>query len=207
MGESIAMFRSANDLESRSLIVLAREGDHEAFGALCAQHEARLLRYALALCADLPVAEELAQDTFIAAWKSLRRFNGRCAFLTWLCSILIHLHQNRLRQTRRSAGKLARLVQDGHDSTGPLIDPGQRPDEALALSEQARILRECLEKLPRRHREVVLLRFYAQESLEGIAAALNCSVGTVKSRLFHALDKLRKMRRLGHDPWQTDKII
>lgn len=48
-------------------------------------------------------------------------------------------------------------------------------------------------KLPKKHRDVVYLRFYVDNSLEGIAAALNCSVGTVKSRLFHALEKLRKM--------------
>ena len=52
---------------------------------------------------------------------------------------------------------------------------------------------------PRKHQQVVYLRFYADDSLEGIAAALGCSVGTVKSRLFNALEKLRRMRELGEE--------
>ena len=54
-------------------------------------------------------------------------------------------------------------------------------------------MRQCVQALPAKHQQVIYLRFYVDDSLEGIAAALGCSVGTVKSRLFHALDKLRKM--------------
>ena len=54
----------------------------------------------------------------------------------------------------------------------------------------------CIQTLPVKHQQVIFLRFYADDSLEGIAAALGCSVGTVKSRLFHALDKLREMNAL-----------
>lgn len=57
-------------------------------------------------------------------------------------------------------------------------------------------MRACIRALPARHQHVVHLRFYADDSLEGIAAALGCSVGTVKSRLFHALEKLRGMNAL-----------
>ena len=57
-------------------------------------------------------------------------------------------------------------------------------------------MRNCIEALPPKHRQVIYLRFYVDDSLEGIAAALGCSVGTVKSRLFHALDKLRGMNAL-----------
>ena len=61
------------------------------------------------------------------------------------------------------------------------------------LREQAVLVRQCVQALPAKHQQVIYLRFYVDDSLEGIAAALGCSVGTVKSRLFHALDKLRKM--------------
>ena len=70
------------------------------------------------------------------------------------------------------------------------------PDQAAQLCEQAASVRTCIRALPTKHQQVVYLRFYVDDSLEGIAAALGCSVGTVKSRLFHALDKLRGMNAI-----------
>jgi RNA polymerase sigma-70 factor (ECF subfamily) len=67
------------------------------------------------------------------------------------------------------------------------------PDLAAVRREQAQALRRCIDALPSKHQQVIHLRFYVDDSLEGIAAALGCSVGTVKSRLFHALEKLRRM--------------
>ena len=70
------------------------------------------------------------------------------------------------------------------------------PEDSADHAETARVLRECLEELPAKQRAVVYLRFYAGESLEGIAAMAQCSVGTVKSRLFHGLERLGRMRKL-----------
>ena len=88
-----------------------------------------------------------------------------------------------------------------------LPDAAAYPDEAMALSERATLLRLCLERLPQKHRDVIFLRFYVNESLEGIAAALNCSVGTVKSRLFHALENLRKMRGLSENLSENKRFL
>jgi RNA polymerase sigma-70 factor (ECF subfamily) len=71
--------------------------------------------------------------------------------------------------------------------------PPLAPDAAAQLQEEAARLRQCVEALPRKHQQVIYLRFYVDDSLESIAAALGCSLGTVKSRLFHALEKLRRM--------------
>jgi RNA polymerase sigma factor (sigma-70 family) len=73
------------------------------------------------------------------------------------------------------------------------------PDQAAQLSERSRLVLQTLERLPSKQREVVFLRFYADEPLAGIAAALHCSVGTVKSRLFHGLENLRRMHLLRED--------
>ena len=70
------------------------------------------------------------------------------------------------------------------------------PDEAARLREEEEQVRRCIEQLTQKHRQVIHLRFYVDDSLEAIAAALGCSVGTVKSRLFHALEKLRRMKAL-----------
>jgi RNA polymerase sigma-70 factor (ECF subfamily) len=184
--------------ESPQLLKLARDGDADAFCELCRAHESRLFRQAVALCGNLSLAEDLAQDTLVAAWKSIQRFQGQCRFFTWLCSILIHLHCNARR--KRQPVSFSALARNESDEAEKLLvatpAPVATPSESLQQNERDATLRRCLERLTEKHREVVYLRFYVDTSLDGIAAALNCSTGTVKSRLFHALDKLSQMPEL-----------
>lgn len=183
---------------SPQLLERARGGDSDAFCELCRAHEARLFRQAFALCGDLSVAEDLAQDTLVSVWKGIHRFQGQCRFFTWLCSVLIHTHCN-FRRKRRPASFSTLACDEGNEAERILLSaaaPEATPCESLQQDERDGILRRCLERLPEKHRDVVYLRFYVDTSLDGIAAALNCSIGTVKSRLFHALDKLSQMPEL-----------
>jgi RNA polymerase sigma-70 factor (ECF subfamily) len=184
--------------ETRSLLEQARAGDAGAFGAICRLYETRLLRHAMSLCGNERLAEELAQDTLVEGWKSLRRYNGRCKFFTWLCAILLNRHRNTLRQKRPlPLSALAGSDQDAVEAhVASLTDHDSRPDQTAQLREQADMVQDCLAALPLKHRQVIYLRFYVDDSLEEIAEALGCSVGTVKSRLFNALDKLRRMNAL-----------
>jgi RNA polymerase sigma-70 factor (ECF subfamily) len=184
--------------DSQALLERARGGDTEAFCELCRLNETRLLRQAASLCGDSSLAEELAQDTLIEGWKCLHRYNGRCRFFTWLCAILLNRYRNALRQKR-----ILRFLTLAHpersDAFDPLeqfADPEASPDQAAETREQAALVRKCIGALPAKHQQVIYLRFYVDDSLEGIAAALGCSVGTVKSRLFHSLEKLRTMREI-----------
>jgi RNA polymerase sigma factor (sigma-70 family) len=184
--------------DPHSSLELALAGDLEAYGQVYRAHSTRLLRQAMALCGNVALAEELAQDTLVEAWKSLRRYNGRCEFFTWLCAILLNRYRNSLRSHRPLP--FSSLGSGDHDefanAIAKLRDQGSSPDEAAELSEQTALVRRCLELLPAKQQQVIYLRFYVDDSLEGIAAALGCSVGTVKSRLFHALDKLRAMNAI-----------
>lgn len=184
--------------DPRSLLELARTGDAEAFGGVCRVYETRLLRQAIALCGNVNPAEDLAQDTLIEAWKCLRRYNGRCQFFTWLCAILLNRYRNSIRNNRiLPVSALGSREQDEFtNAVEKLADRSFLPDELAELREQTALVRKCIETLPAKHQQVIYLRFYVDDSLEGIAAALGCSVGTVKSRLFHALDKLRGMNAL-----------
>jgi RNA polymerase sigma-70 factor (ECF subfamily) len=186
------------DPDLRDLLGRARAGDNEAFCALCRVHESGLLRQAAALCGNATLAEDLAQDTLVEAWKSLRRYDGRCRFFTWLCAILLNRYRNTLRQRRPLAfSTFSQPEQDQFaNQLEQLADGAAWPDQAAQIHEQAAVVRRSIQALPPKQEQVVYLRFYVDESLEGIAAALGCSVGTVKSRLFHALDKLRGMKEL-----------
>ena len=176
--------------DSSALLALAREGDVAAFSRVMEAEQSRLMAQALAFCADPHLAQDLVQETMIAAWRSLHRFDGSCRFFTWLYVIL-------LRQHRRSVGwfsrrlPMATLEQQAAAERHDAREAGLEENEAAVESE---VLRAMMVALPARHREVIRLRFYAGASEAEIAAALGISQGTVKSRLHNALDKLRRMK-------------
>ena len=177
---------------------MARAGDAEAFGEICRLYETRLLRHAMTLCDNPTLAEDLAQDTLVEAWKCLRRFNNRCQFFTWLCAILLNRYRNTLRRSRsQPCSAFGEFTGDQFQTAiGNKSDGAALPDEQAQLRDQAALVMACMQVLPAKHQRVIYLRFYVDNSLEGIASALGCSVGTVKSRLFHGLEKLRAMKQL-----------
>ena len=176
--------------DASDLLASARDGDVAAFSRIMVAEQPRLMAQAMAFCGNAHLAQDLVQETMIAAWKSLRRFDESCCLFTWLYVIL-------LRQHRRSLGwfsrrlPLATLEQQAmaarHEPVSP--DEGGGADAAAA-----ELLRAMMAALPARHREVIRLRFYAGAGEAEIAAVLGISPGTVKSRLHHALEKLRRMK-------------
>jgi RNA polymerase sigma-70 factor (ECF subfamily) len=187
-------------LEIAAVLQLARAGDSEAFDNLFRHFRPGLLRQAVLLCGDQALAEDIAQETLIEAWKSLARYNERCQFFTWLCAILHNRYRNHWRRKRL-------LCFLGFETTATAeaqehllrVSPEPWPDQTVQSLEQAASIRRCVQALPSKQQQVVYLRFFVDQSLEGIAAALHCSVGTVKSRLFHALERLRRMPGLQHE--------
>ena len=195
--------------EASGLLEQARAGDAEAFGEVCRLYETRLLRQAMALCGQASLGEDLAQDTLVEAWKCLRRYNEQCQFFTWLCAIMLNRYRNTVREKRPLPFSAFREDdrREVEGSSGRLADPDSLPDEAAQRRERDALLRSCIEALPAKQQQVILLRFYVDDSLGGIAAALGCSVGTVKSRLFHALDKLRGMNALNEQRGNPTKEV
>jgi len=178
------------------LLTRARGGETAAFCQLAADHERRMLQQACGLTRDVSAAEDLVAETLVEAWRSLGRYNGTCRFSTWLFSILLHRHQKALRRARSRPIPLAALPVAEADARRqaqeslPAADAS--PAEAAMRQEAAAKLRQAVAALPEKHQQVVLLRFFEDATLTEIAALLDCSVGTVKSRLHYALGKLRE---------------
>ena len=176
----------------------ARAGDAPAFCQLIEPLQPRLLRQAVALTGDVSVAEDLVSETLVEAWKSLARYDESCRFSTWLYAILLHRRQKWARRARSRPLALAWLPAFRRDALtarhGNLPSPEPSPAECAVQNEFSARLRECVDRLPERHRRVILLRFFQDASLPDMARVLGCSVGTVKSRLHHALEKMRKMK-------------
>jgi RNA polymerase sigma-70 factor (ECF subfamily) len=183
---------------TQELLSRARAGDAQAFCLLVEPLQARLLRQALAVSGDLTAAEDLVSETLVEAWKSLSRYNESCRLSTWLYSILLHRHQKAVRRARSRPVSLAWLpvfkAQELHEQQHdvPCVEPS--PFESANQNESFVQLRQCIETLPDKYRRIILLRFFEDASLPDMAAVVGCSVGTVKSRLHHALEKLRQMK-------------
>ena len=184
--------------DNRELLSRACAGEAGAFCRLTGPLQASLLRQAVALAGDLSAAEDLVSETLVEAWKSLPRYNQTCRLSTWLYAILLNRYRKSIRRARSRSISLAWLpffeAQDFHEQQENLPSSELSPAEAMAQKETSTRLRQCLELLPEKHRQVILLRFFEDASLPDMAAVLGCSVGTVKSRLHHAMEKLRKMK-------------
>jgi RNA polymerase sigma factor (sigma-70 family) len=176
--------------EETELVSLSREGDVAAFSRLMEEHQSRLVAQALAFCGDPHQARDLAQETMVAAWKSLSRFDGSCRFFTWLYAILLRKHRKSLGWFSRRL-PLATLEQQ---AAAARHEDAAARESSVADEEEAALIRAMVTALPAKHREVIRLRFYADASEAEIASALGISAGTVKSRLHHALEKLRLMK-------------
>lgn len=147
---------------------------------------------------ELHLAEDLVSETLVEAWKSFARYNEACQLSTWLYAILLHRYQKSVRRARSRPIVLAWLslfeARELSQRQEDIAAPECSPAEVVAQNETFAQLRQCIEQLPEKHAQVVLLRFFEDASLPDMATVLGCSVGTVKSRLHHALGKLRKMK-------------
>jgi RNA polymerase sigma-70 factor, ECF subfamily len=183
---------------AEELLARAREGDAPAFCHLIEPLQTRLLRQATALTGDLGAAEDLVSEVRVRAWKYLVRYNETCRLSTWLYAILLHCHQEAARRARARPVSLARLpfleARELHQQHENVSSSEPSPVAAVVQNEAAFQLNRCIVMLPEKHREIIRLRFFEDASLPDMAAVLGCSVGTIKSRLHHALEKLRKMK-------------
>jgi len=185
-------------IEAGVFLSRARAGDAAAFCRLTEALQTRLLRQAAALSGDVSAAEDLVAETLVEAWKSLARYDESCRFSTWLYAILLHRHQKWRRRARSRPVALAWLPIFQRDhleaSQENIPSPEPSPAEEAARNENSVLMRKCIAGLPEKHRLIILLRFYEDASLPDMAQVLGCPVGTVKSRLHHALEKLRKIK-------------
>jgi RNA polymerase sigma-70 factor (ECF subfamily) len=185
MGPSARPPQAGPGPDETFLLARARQGDLAAFEEVVRRHQRRVYGVALRIVRAHDVADDVAQETFVRAWRSLDRFDLGRPFGPWVCRIAANLAVNHVRSPRaREEG-----LPEGHAEV-PSADPG--PLGTVLDAEAKRVLDEAVDRLSPEQRAVFVLRAVEEMSYEEIAGALGINPGTVMSRLFRARARLAK---------------
>ncbi len=181
-------------------VLAAKEGDEAAFEAIVRAFERPVFNLAFRMLNHYEDAAETAQEIFVKVYRSLSGFEGRSKFSTWLFSLAANMCRNRLRKQARLRAELQILdapdPEDDRISIFNAREEGPDPHERAALHEIRNEVEKGIAALPVDYREVIVLRELRHMSYEDIAAALEVSVGTVKSRIARARNMLKSSLRL-----------
>ncbi len=173
--------------EDRQLVDAVIAGDHEAFRALVDRESRSVIAICHRILGDPVDAQDVAQDAFLQAYRALATFRGDGPFGAWLRRIAIRTAAARL-STRREE---IRLDAEALDPRAAALESGENPEATAMDVEQRAIVLDAVETLPAEQRDVILLRFYGDLSLNEIAELTSHPVGTVKSRLHRGMAALR----------------
>ena len=184
-----------SDEDSR-FVALCKKGDLDAFEALAKKHQKKMLNISYRMIGDYDDACEVVQDSFVSAYKNIKDFEGRSCFSTWLCSIVINLSKNRLKQikSRHVYEQFSMDARVGPESGFVNIEPASDVPSVLDQLEKKELrekVQECISRLDSDFRAVMVLRDIQGFSYDEISDALRITGGTVKSRLFRAREAVR----------------
>lgn len=183
-------------LPDEELIRAAMGGDEEAFRGLMERYKGRAYGVALGIVGDPDEAQDVLQDAFVKAWYRLKDFRFGSNFFTWFYRLLVNQAIDRWRKRSRAATVPLdeSWLSEGTSPPGTAVYP-KTPEELAGNRELVEGLTRAITALPEYHRTVILLREVDGLPYEEIAQVLDCSVGTVMSRLHYARAKLRETLR------------
>lgn len=189
-----------NDVDG-PLVERARVGDVAAFEMLVVKYQRRIERLIGRMVRDADLVQDIAQESFIRAYRALPQFRGESAFYTWLYRIAVNTAKKALVELRRdpvmSESSLAGAGDDDDETSrgGPELTSGETPEALLASKEIAETVNMAIEALSEDLRQAITLREIEGLSYEEIAALMNCPIGTVRSRIFRAREAIAQRLR------------
>ena len=180
----------SSEITDEELVVLAQKGDRRAFELLVRKYQHKIVQLVGRLVGEGD-APDVAQETLIKAWRALKGFQGNSAFYTWLYRIGINTAKNHLVSRGRRPSNQDIDITDaeafGHTEQMSDIDT---PESLLLSDEIKRKVGEVIAKLPPDLRQAIVLRELEGLSYEEIAEAMDCPIGTVRSRIFRAREAI-----------------
>ncbi len=170
-------------------------GDQRAFELLVVKYQRRIQRLIGRMVRDVDLVEDIAQETFIRAYRALHQFRGDAQFYTWLYRIAVNTAKKALMELKHdpTVSESALRASDDEDETSharnePTTD--ETPESVLAAKEIGAVVNAAMDALPDDLRQAVVLREIEGLSYEEIAAAMDCPIGTVRSRIFRAREAI-----------------
>lgn len=177
-------------LSEEQLVALLQQGDSSALGELYDRRGKAVFGFALHLLRDQAKAEEVTQEVFLNVWQKARTYDpSRGGFSTWLMTMVHHRAIDELRRNQRQRASLEQSAQDALVQIN--TSSSDSPADSAERAQDAEAVRKALEALPAEQSSVVTLAYYQGLSQSEIAARLQQPLGTVKTRMRLALQKLR----------------
>jgi RNA polymerase sigma factor (sigma-70 family) len=176
---NLKVMADAKMMDDARLVELGRDGNHEAFGQLVARYQSPVCALAYSACGNISRSQDLAQETFIIAWRKLRDLKEPAKFKPWLFGIARNLNNNTFRQESRNPLAGAGSLDDNHAHIATAVNPA---GQAMSREEEG-ILWRSLESIPEAYREPLILFYREQQSVERVAAILDLSQEAVRQRL------------------------
>ena len=179
------------------LVERVQQGDKKAFELLVIKYQRKLLRLVSRLVRDQAEAEDVVQEAFIKAYRALPQFRGDSAFYTWLYRIGINTAKNYL----ANQGRRAPTSTDANDQEAETFDDADNlrdintPESMLATKQIARTVNEAMSALPEELKTAITLREIEGLTYDEIADAMDCPIGTVRSRIFRAREAIAEKLR------------
>jgi RNA polymerase sigma-70 factor (ECF subfamily) len=187
------------DVSELDLVRRCQDGDSEAFDELVVRYRTRVFGMIYNMVHSEQDAWDLAQDSFVKAWKSIKRFRGQSSFYTWIYRIVMNVTIDWLRKKRVKAGEAefddSIQLKDVDPASKTLPRPDALPSENLEQREIRTEIDNAIAQLSPEHRAVILMKEIEGMQYHEIAETLGCSIGTVMSRLFYARKKLQNLLR------------
>ena len=170
-------------------------GDQRAYELLVIKYQRRIERLIARMVRDTDLVQDIAQETFIRAYRALHQFRGEAQFYTWLYRIAVNTAKKALVDLKRSPIVTESALRGGDDEDetsriGYELTSDETPETVLAAQEIAAAVNAAMEALPEDLRQAVTLREIEGLSYEEIATAMECPIGTVRSRIFRAREAI-----------------
>jgi len=176
----------------QQLVERVQRGDKRAFDLLVSKYQRRLIRLVSRLVKDPSEAEDVAQDAFIRAYRALPNFRGDSAFYTWLYRIGLNTAKNHLVSQGRKAPTATEFSSEDAEQRddGQLLRDVNTPESLMMSRQVGEAVNSAMDALGDDLKTAITLREIEGLSYEEIASAMNCPVGTVRSRIFRARDAI-----------------
>ena len=174
-----------------ALVQRVQRGDKSAFDLLVLKYQHKIGHLVTRYVHDVHESQDVTQEAFIKAYRGLKNFRGDSAFYTWLYRIAINTAKNHLVTRSRKISDSGIDAADAEQfDSGVALRENASPDRVMATEEIARVVQETIELLPEDLRTAITLREFDGMSYEEIAEAMDCPIGTVRSRIFRAREAI-----------------